>query len=188
MPDMEKLKKADLHYFWILFIEEVSWPFSWLRVQFIEIWSKISFQDLLLEGKIGYSVSSLPQAFGAIWDWSMTKYLNYGLVPRGQGGAWSQILTHCISWTPYCLTLYQKVEVQTTEIDRIWWYKIFIIFDDNVNCMDCMTWNSLKLHLTLTLSSPGVHLTFTLPSDHHLTFPWPLPNLNSQFTAKKKVM
>ena len=98
---MEKLKKADPHYFWILFIEEVSWPFSWLRVQFIEIWSKISFQDLLLEGKIGYSVSSLPQAFGAIWDWSMTKYLNYGLVPRGQGGPRSKI--HSISWTPYCV-------------------------------------------------------------------------------------
>ena len=40
------------------------------------------------------------------------------------------------------------------------------------------TWNSLKLHLTLTWSSPGVHLTFTWPSDHHLTSPWPLPNLN----------
>ena len=40
------------------------------------------------------------------------------------------------------------------------------------------TWNSLKLHLTLTWSSPVVHLTFTWPSDHHLTSPWPLPNLN----------
>ena len=101
MPEMEKLKKADPHYCWILCIEEVSWPFSWLRGQFIKIWPKMSFQDLLLEGKIGYSVSSLPQAFGAIWGWSMTKYLNYGLVPRGQGGARSQILTYWISWTPY---------------------------------------------------------------------------------------
>ena len=47
-----KLKKADPHYFRILCIDEVSWPFSWLRGQDIEIWPKISFQDLLLEGKI----------------------------------------------------------------------------------------------------------------------------------------
>ena len=47
------------------------------------------------------------------------------------------------------------------------------------------TWNSLKLHLTLTWSSPGVHLKFTWPSDHHLTSPWPLPNLNSSLQLKK---
>ena len=35
--------------------------------------------------------------------------------------------------------------------------------------------------------STKVYLNLTWPPDHHLTFPWPLRNLNCQLTAQKKL-
>ena len=56
-----------------------------------------------------------------------------------------------------------------------------------------LPWPSPDLYLTLIrrfltspelhLAFPDVHLTFTWPSDHLLTFPWPLPNLNYQISV-----
>ena len=45
------------------------------------------------------------------------------------------------------------------------------------------TWFSHDIHLMFTWHSTDVHLMFIWCPDHHLTFPWPFPNLKFKFKS-----
>ena len=103
-----KSKTRKVEESWPIFI--LDWMFldlNWCRGQDLEK-PKIRFQDLFLEGRIDYSVSTLPQDFGTICDPTMTFDFT-SMIDRMVLGVWPP---KSFAFTPFLNTLLEGMAPQ----------------------------------------------------------------------------